>query len=49
MGTRETLTIETNRNHSGEYWCTAENGLDVQINASAKLDVQCKYSVAYKC
>ena len=38
-----TLNIETNRNHSGKYWCLAENGLNSTVNASANLDVQCKY------
>ena len=32
-----------NRNQSGKYWCSAENGLDVYINSSVYLDVQCKY------
>ena len=41
----ETLSFEANRNQSGEYWCSAENGLSVAVNASAHLDVQCKYSV----
>ena len=49
VGTGDTLTFETNRNHSGKYWCTAENGLDVQINASTLLNVQCKYTEAYHC
>lgn len=40
MGTGDALTFETNRNHSGKFWCTAENGLDVKINASAQLNVQ---------
>jgi len=31
-----------NRNQSGKYWCSAENGLDVYINTSVYLDVQCK-------
>ena len=43
VGTEEKLTFESNRNHSGKYWCTAENGVDVQINDSAQLNVQCKY------
>ena len=47
VGTGDMLTFETNRNHSGKYWCTAENGLDVQINASAQLNVQCEYTEAY--
>ena len=41
----ETLSFEANRNQSGEYWCSAENGLSVTVNASAHLDVQCKYSL----
>ena len=47
----ETLSFEANRNQSGEYWCSAENGLSVTVNASAHLDVQCKYSVVrrYHC
>ena len=40
-----TLSIETNRNHSGKYWCSAENGLSSAVNASANLDVQCKFIV----
>ena len=38
----DTLSIKTNRNHSGKYWCLAENGLNPAVNASANLDVQCK-------
>ena len=34
--------INTNRNQSGKYWCLAENGLNLTVNASADLDVQCK-------
>ena len=47
----ETLSFEANMNQSGEYWCSAENGLSVTVNASAHLDVQCKYSVVrrYHC
>ena len=41
----ETLSFEANRNQSGEYWCSAENGLSVTVNDSAHLDVQCKYSL----
>ena len=32
----------TNRTHSGKYWCLAENELNVTVNASVSLDVQCK-------
>ena len=41
VGLGDTLRFKANRNHSGKYWCSAENGLDVNINASASLDVQC--------
>ena len=42
VGSGETLSFETNRNQSGKYWCSANNGLDVIANASANLDVLCK-------
>ena len=38
-----TLNFKSTRNHSGKYLCLAENGLDVTVNASAYLVVQCKY------
>ena len=38
------LTFGAVRNTSGQYWCSAENGLDSAANASAYLEVQCKYS-----
>lgn len=39
----DTLSFETNRTFSGEYWCLAENGLQPTVNTSAHIDVQCKY------
>ena len=42
VGTGDTLTLETHRNQSGEYLCSAENGVGLAIRASAFLDVQCK-------
>ena len=36
------MIIETKRTHSGKYWCSAENGLNSTVNASANLDVKCK-------
>lgn len=39
----DTLNFKVNRNHSGKYWCSAQNGLDVTVNASANLNVLCKY------
>ena len=43
MAHGETLTFKTNRTQSGKYWCSAENGLNSTVNASASLDVLCKY------
>ena len=40
-GDRLRLTT-VKRNQSGEYWCSVENGLVVNINTSVHLDVQCK-------
>lgn len=40
-----TLSIDANRNHSGRYWCLADNGLNPTVNASANLDVQCKFVI----
>lgn len=41
----DTLSFETNRNQSGEYWCFAGNGLSPNATASANLDVQCEYTL----
>ena len=38
----EELSFQAFRNHSGKYWCSADNGLQPAGNASAVLDVQCK-------
>ena len=40
----ELLSFEANRHHSGKYWCSADNGLGVAVNASADLNVQCEFS-----
>lgn len=42
VGEGNKLSFEANKNQSGEYWCSAENGLETKINTSASLDVQCK-------
>ena len=43
VGTTNTLRFQTTwRYQSGRYWCLAQNGLNVTINASADLNVQCK-------
>ena len=44
VGNGETLSFETLKDHSGEYWCTADNGFSDTASASAYLNVQCKYS-----
>ena len=43
IGTGNTLSFVAFRNRSGEYWCSADNGLGSAINASARLNVQSKY------
>ena len=42
VGTGETLNFAAFRNQSGRYWCSAENGIDSTVNASAYLNVLCK-------
>lgn len=39
----ETLSFEARRNHSGVYWCSADNRIHNSINTSVSLDVQCKF------
>ena len=43
VGNQTTLTFTVFRNHSGNYSCFADNGLNVTVTASAYLDVQCMY------
>ena len=45
VATGERLSFEANRNNSGKYWCSANNGLGVAVNASANLDVHCKFEL----
>ena len=45
VATGNTLTFQANRNDSGKYWCSAENGLGLSVNASAYLNVQCKFEL----
>ena len=49
VGQGETLVFEAKRNSSGKYWCSAENGLNSTVNASASLDVQRKLIKVYVC
>ena len=44
MAEGDTLSFRPNRTQSGKYWCSAENGVKSAVNASANLDVQCKYN-----
>ena len=39
----ETFKFSANRTKSGTYWCSVENGLNVAVNTSVSLDVQCMY------
>ena len=43
VGNGNTLNFTAFRNHSGNYMCSADNGLNVTVTASAYLDVQCMY------
>ena len=43
MTTGAKLSFEAFRNNSGQYWCSADNGLNSTANASAYLNVQCEY------
>lgn len=47
LGTGGMLSFVVNRSQAGEYVCSANNGLNVTVNASAYLDVQSTYSIFY--
>lgn len=47
VGAGETLKVVAHKNNSGNYWCSADNGLGLAINASAYLNVQCKYELQF--
>ena len=49
MGNGENLNIKAKRIDSGKYWCIAENGLDVTVNTTSYLNVQCKLFIALHC
>ena len=46
MGSGEVLNFIANRSNSGKCWCSVENRMNTAVNASALLDVQCKYKNA---
>ena len=48
VGTGDTLSFPVFRNQSGYYWCSADNGLNVTVNASAYLNVHCEYKINSK-
>ena len=43
IGSGETLSLNVQRNVTGKYWCSADNGVGEAVNASADIDVQCEY------
>ena len=45
VGMGETFKVIGHKNHSGKYWCSADNGLGLAINDSAYLNVLCKYKL----
>lgn len=47
LGTGGMLSFVVNRSQAGEYVCSANNGLNATVNASAYLDVQSTYSIFY--
>ena len=50
MGTGRTLSFPVFRNQSGCYLCVADNDLNVTVDASAYLEVHCKFkSVSCYC
>ena len=42
VGKGDTLSLVSSRNDTGEYQCSADNGIDANITTSVSLDVQCK-------
>ena len=44
VGQGDELRFSAKRNQSGEYRCSADNGLGLNITAIASLDVQCKFT-----
>ena len=43
VGTGRTLSFPVFRNQSGYYLCVADNDLNVTVDASAYLEVHCKF------
>ena len=47
LGTGNQFVLETNRNNSGKYRCTACNGMGTAPNRTVKVEVNCKYITVY--
>ena len=45
LGTGNQFVLETNRNNSGTYRCTAYNGIGTAPNRSVKVEVNCNYII----
>ena len=43
VATGEKLSFEARKDHSGVYWCSADNGIGKTVNTSVSFDVQCKF------
>ena len=43
VGEENTLTFVAERNLSGKYWCSAENGFNATVETIVYLNVQCTY------
>ena len=42
LGTGNQFVLENNRNNSGKYRCTANNGIGTAPNRTVKVEVNCK-------
>ena len=42
LGTGNQFVLESNRNNSGRYRCTAYNGIGTAPNGTVKIEVNCK-------
>ena len=47
LGTGNQFVLETNRNNSGKYRCTANNGIGIAPNRTVKVEVNCKLIIVY--
>lgn len=47
VGVGDTLRFKAHRNQSGKFGCSADNGLGEAVNASAYLNVPCKFQILF--